>query len=114
MSERRQVPRYIADLEAKVSQPPGEAALSVKVVNLSVSGCSLEGSGPLKANQDCELSIEWEGKEFRADATVTWKSSKGEVGLKFLYADQVSQELLRNICATLRLKPLGPSPEVST
>ena len=106
MSDRRQVPRYIAEFQAQVSQPPGAPPQSVTLVNLSVSGCSLEGAGSLIAGQHCELTFEWEGQQFRAEATVTWKSSKGEAGLKFLYVSPTDQELLRRICATLRLQPL--------
>ena len=81
------------------------------VVNLSISGCSLDGAGPLKGNQDCELTILWEGREFSAQALVTWKSGKGEAGLKFLYVDQENQQLVRRICANLRLLPMAPKPE---
>lgn len=106
MSDRRQVPRYIAEISSQVSQPPGAPPHSVTLVNLSISGCSLEGAGSLKAKQDCEITFEWEGRQFRAEATITWKSSKGEAGLKFLYVDPTHQELLKTICATLRLQPL--------
>ena len=110
MSDRREFPRYIAELPGRISQPLESQAISVTVVNLSVSGCSLDGAHPLKANQDCELTILWEGREFSAQALVTWKSGKGEAGLKFLYVDQVNQALLRQICANLRLQPLTPMP----
>ncbi len=85
--------------------------MDATVVTLSVAGCCLEGVSPLKAGEDCEIAIEWEGKEFHAEASVTWKSSTGEAGLKFLYIDQVNQELLRKICANLRLQPMAKVPE---
>lgn len=106
MSERRQVPRYIAEFGGQVSQPPGAPPQSTRLVNLSISGCSLEGAEGLKPGQHCEISFEREGQEFRAEAAVTWKSSKGEAGLKFLYVSPAHQELLKKICATLRLQPL--------
>ncbi len=111
MAERRQVPRYQAELKGRVSQPPGGPTLDATVVTLSVAGCCLEGASSLRAKEDCEIAIEWEGQEFRAEAAVTWRSSKGEVGLKFLYVDQVNQELLRKICANLRLQPMAKVPE---
>lgn len=111
MPERRQVPRYQAELKGQVSQPSGGPALNATVVTLSVAGCCLEGASSLKVKEDCEIAIEWEGQVFHAEATVTWKSSKGEVGLKFLYIDQVNQELLRKICANLRLQPMAKVPE---
>ena len=107
MSDRRQVPRYIAEFHAQASQPPGAPPQSVTLVNLSMSGCSLEGAASLIAGQYCEIAFEQEGRQFRAEATVTWKSSQGEVGLKFLYASPTDLELLRKTCATLRLQPLA-------
>jgi hypothetical protein len=65
----------------------------------------------LNVKQECEIAFEWEGREFRAEAAVTWKSSKGEAGLKFLYVNLAHQELLRKVCANLRLQPLTPLPE---
>lgn len=106
MSDRRQVPRYIAEFHAQVSQPPGAPPQSVTLVNVSMSGCSLEGAASLIAGQYCEIAFEREGQQFRAEGTVTWKSSQGEVGLKFLYASPTDLEQLRRICATLRLQPL--------
>jgi hypothetical protein len=113
MSERRQVPRYVAELPAQLSQPPGGAVYNVTVVNLSVMGCCVEGATSIKANQDCELTMEWEGKEFHAVGVATWKSGKAEAGMKFLYVDQESQSLLRKICSNLRLQPLSPLPKES-
>jgi len=106
MSERRTVPRYDADLPAKLTPTAGGAAIDVKVTNLSITGCSLEGAVSLKPNEDCELKIEWESLEFHAEASVAWKSSKGEAGLRFLYVDQQNQQTLRTICSNLRLQPL--------
>jgi len=106
MSDRRQVPRYIAEFHAQASQPPGAPPQSVTLVNLSVTGCSLENAGSLKAGQHCKLTFEQEGQEFCAEATITWKSSQGEAGLRFLYISPTDQELLRKICATLHLQPL--------
>ena len=106
MSDRRQVPRYIAEFHGQVAQPPGAPPHTVTLVNLSVSGCSLEGAGSLKPGQHCEITFEREGQQFRAEAAVTWKSSKGEAGMKFLYVSPADQEVLKKVCATLRLQPL--------
>ncbi len=111
MSERRTVPRYNADLPAKLAAPSiGNTEVTAKVTNLSITGCSLDGAGSLKASEDCHLRIDWQGLEFHAEASVVWKSSKGEVGLRFLYIDQKNQEVLRKICSNLRLQPLPPRP----
>jgi len=111
MNDRRQVPRYVAELSAQVSQPLGTPPFRVTLVNLSISGCSLEGAGALQAKQECEIAFEWEDQEFRAEAAVTWKSTKGEAGLKFLFVSLAHQELLKKVCANLRLQPLIPLPE---
>lgn len=105
------MPRYIAELPAQVAQPPGGAPLRVTVVTLSISGCSLEGSYLLKIKEDCELTLEWGGNYFRTQASVVWKSSQGEVGLRFLDMDAASEQLLRKICANLRLQPLAAIPD---
>jgi hypothetical protein len=107
MSDRRQDPRYMAEFPGQISQPAGAPPRSVTLVNLSVSGCSLEGAGSLRASQHCEIAFEWEGQQFRAEAAVTWKSSKGEAGLKLLYVDPAHQELLKRICGTLRPQPVA-------
>jgi hypothetical protein len=109
--ERRQVPRYLAELEATLMLRPQGGIVKVKVANLSVTGCCVENAAGLNADQECELAIEWEGQRFRADSEVTWKSTKGEAGLRFLYIDQKSQDLLRSICSNLRLMPLVLRPE---
>jgi len=111
MRERRQVPRYVAELHCEVSQPPGATPHHVKLVNLSVLGCSVEGADALQAKQDCEIAFEWGGHQFRAEATVTWKSSRGEAGLKFLSMDPAHQDVLRKLCANLRPLPLGRLPD---
>jgi len=107
MIAHRQVPRYVAELPCAVSQPPGASPLHTKLVNLSISGCCLEGADALQVKQECEIAFEWGGRQFRAEAAVTWKSSRGEAGLKFLYIDPSHQDLLRSVCANLRLQPIG-------
>jgi hypothetical protein len=71
-------------------------------------GCSFAGSHHLKTKEDCEITFEWEGNCFRSQASVVWKSSQGETGLKFLDMDVASEQLLRRVCAQLRLQPLAP------
>jgi hypothetical protein len=110
MRLRRRVPRYISELNTAVSQPPGSASLKVTTTNLSVLGCCVEGVGPLKPDQICEVTIEWQGQRFRADAEIKWKSSKGEAGLNFLDLDQLNQTLLRKICSNLKLQPMATLP----
>ncbi len=109
--QRRSTPRYVANLPARV-RPSSEAGeLEAKVVNLSVMGCCLDGAGPLKGKQECEITIDWEGRRFQAGAMVTWKSSGGEAGLKFLEIDEESDRLLKTICSNLRLQPLATLPD---
>jgi hypothetical protein len=111
MAERRRVPRYQAELKARVLQASEGLGLPVKVTTLSVAGCCVRAAESLKAQQECVLAIEWEGKQLRVESMVTWKSSRGEAGLKFTYLDEANQELLRTICSTLHLQPLVHRPE---
>ena len=110
MGERRQVPRYLLGVAAKLSQPVGGAVSNVTVVTLGIHGCSIEGSGAPAIGQRCALRIEWRGAEIRAEAEVTWKTKDARVGFRFLSLKEESQKLLRELCATLRLQPLAPLP----
>jgi len=56
------------------------------------------------------LSIEWLGREIRADAEVAWKDPQGRAGLKFLSMEQESNDTLRELLTNLRLQPLIPTP----
>ena len=106
MSDRRQVPRYIAEFPGQVSQPPGALPRTVSVLNISVSGCSVGDAANLKAGQECEVVFQRKDLRFRAKAQVSWKNSQGEAGLRLLDVSPTQQEILRRICATLHLQPL--------
>jgi hypothetical protein len=108
MSERRQVPRYIADISAVLTRHDTGSESEVNVEILSVQGCCVKGSGIPEAGRKCRLSIRWRGEEIRSEAQVAWKDAKGLAGLRFLNMDQESSETLRELCATLRLQPLAP------
>jgi hypothetical protein len=71
----------------------------------------LEYAPWLQVRQDCELTMEWKGREFRAPAVVIWKDAQGRAGLEFGSHDLANQALLREICSELRLKPLVQLPE---
>ena len=110
-NERRRVPRYMAHLKGSLNLPGKGIALPVMVEDLCVLGCLLEYVPSLKVQQDCELTVDWQGRQFRTAALVAWISQQGQVGLAFHNNDAVNQQLLREICAELRLKPLAPLPE---
>lgn len=109
MGERRQVPRYVAEVSAVVYPAGGAAGSNVTVVVLSVQGCCVQGAGVPEIGKKCDLSLNWEGEEIRTEALVVWKGLKAESGLRFLSMDQQSSETLRALCATLRLQPMGPT-----
>ncbi len=111
MAERRQVPRYLSELKAQVHQPSTGSRFAVTVVTLSVKGACIEGAGALNKAQKSQLSIDWRGKQFRADAEPTWISKEGRAGLKFVSLEKENEGVLREICATLQLQPLTPLPE---
>lgn len=108
-SERRQVPRYVSELRARLSIPSTGATWSVALVTLSILGGCLEGSGLPQAGQKCELNTEWEGKRLLIQGEVVWKG-KEQVGMKFASLEERAEKLLRQICANLRLQPLAPIP----
>ena len=108
MGERRQVPRYLAEVSAVVFPPGGGSGSSVTVVVLSVQGCCVQGAGVPEVGKKCQVNLDWQGEEIQTEATVVWKGLKGQTGLRFLSMDQQSSETLRALCATLRLQPMGP------
>jgi len=111
VKNRRRAPRYSAHLKARLSLPAEGTTFGVIVEELSVLGCLLEYAPWLQVRQDCELAVEWKGREFRTPAVVIWKNVQGKAGLEFGSNDPASQALLREICAELRLKPLVQLPE---
>jgi hypothetical protein len=108
MKERRQVPRYIADVSAILTHHETGSASEVAVAVLSVQGCCVKGTAIPEMGRKCRLTIRWQGDEIRAEAHVAWKDAKGVAGIRFLNMDQESSETLRELCATLRLQPLAP------
>ena len=106
MAMKRRVARYSTHLKASLSLPAEGTTFEVMVEDLSVLGCLLEYAPWLKVRQDCELAMEWKGREFRTPAIVIWKNMQSQAGLEFGSNDPASQALLREICAELRLKPL--------
>jgi hypothetical protein len=108
MSERRQVPRYLAEVSAVVYPPGSASGSNVTVVILSVQGCCVQGAGVPEVGKKCQLTFEWQGAEIRTEALVVWKGLKAQAGLRFLSLDQESSDNLRALCATLRLQPMSP------
>lgn len=107
-NERRRVPRYTAHLKASLVSGEKSTAIPVVVEDLCVLGCLLEYAPSLQVHQECVLTLDWSGREFRTPATVAWNNRQGQAGLAFHDADAPSQDLLRKICAELRMKPLAP------
>lgn len=110
MPERRQVPRYLLNVPAKLSPLGSEAVSTVNVVLIGVKGCAFEGPVALGLGQRCKLSIEWRGSQIQAEAEVVVKKKEGRTGLKFLAMPEESMGVLRELCATLQLQPLAPLP----
>lgn len=107
------MPRYTANLNGSLTVPEEGLTLAVVVQDLCVLGCLLEYAPSLQVQQDCKLTVEWEGRKFQTGAMVAWIGQRGQVGLAFRNKDAANQQLLREICAELRLKPLAPMPQQS-
>lgn len=106
-SSRRTLPRYISELRGDVLNPSTGKSADVYLVDLSVSGARLEGTGLPDAGQPCQLHTEWEGRHMVLLGEVAWKTSK-QVGVKFSSFDEETARQLRQICATLNIAPPGP------
>jgi hypothetical protein len=111
LSKQRRVARYSAHLKASLRLPAEGTTFEVIVEDLAALGCLLEYSPWLQVRQQCELAMDWEGREFRTPAVVIWKNEQGQAGLEFVNNDPDRQALLREILAELRLKPLVRLPE---
>ena len=111
MAERRQVPRYHYHGEAELVFAPDSPPLKIAMNTLSVRGCrGICKEAPGKGER-CEVRLQWEGKEFQAQAEIMWKNAKGEVGLKFTDMDEPHVKLLRNLCSGLQVQPLAIVPQ---
>jgi hypothetical protein len=96
-------------LPARLSTLATGASWNATLVTLSILGGCVEGSGLPTPGQQCELVAEWEGKTLRAEAKVIWKG-KEQIGFVFTSLGSEVEQLLRQICANLRLQPLAPLP----
>jgi hypothetical protein len=96
----------MAHLKASLRLPADNTQLAVVVEDLCVLGCSLEYAPSLQIQTECELTVEWKGREFHTPAVVVWNNPQGQAGLSFHHTDPANQEMLRTICSNLRMKPL--------
>ena len=106
---RRAVPRYASELRGHVSNAATGATSNVTLVDLSIAGGRLEGPGLPDAGQVRVLHSEREGRSFRLHCQFVWKRNQ-QAGVKFTLLDKGTEELLRSICANLRLLPRAPQP----
>ena len=109
MQNRREVPRYMCELPARLSLPDGEAIANLTLIRLGVRGCATRGEGVPAVGQKARILVEWQGRQFQADAGVAWKTKDGLAGFKFASLDEKDKELLMKICANLPMQPLTPS-----
>lgn len=108
MSDRRKVPRYLAEVSAHISHAENDAGSKVIVEILSVQGACVRGTDLPEAGRKCRLTLEWQNERIEAEGEVAWKSHQGMAGLKSFSLDEKSLESLRELLATLRLQPLIP------
>jgi PilZ domain len=110
MRERRQVPRYQYRARGRLIVSADKPSLIVDFTTLSVRGCCVQGKTIPPVGEHCQVSLEWEGLEFRAEAEVKWRKPTGDAGLVFTSVDETNLALVRRLCANLHLEPLAPPP----
>lgn len=88
----------------------GEAFVDVAFATLSVRGCRVQGKNIPRVGVTCQVSFEWEGREFRGEAEVKWRTPSGDAGLVFTSIDEPNLMLIRRVCANLHLEPMAPPP----
>ena len=110
MAWRTPTPRYVFGGPAQLLQARGAITIDLAVLNISTQGCRVRGLGSVAEGEDCELVINWQGKEFRREVIVRWKNRNGEGGLEFLSMDETGMAFLSEFLPTLRLEPPRPVP----
>ena len=108
MQNRREVPRYMCELPARLSLPGGEAITNVTLIRLGIRGCATRGEGVPAVGQKGMILVEWQGRQFQTDAEVVWKKPDGTAGFRFASVDEKNRELLVRICAIHPMQPLTP------
>ena len=108
MQNRREVPRYMCELPARLSLPDGEAITNLTLIRLGIRGCATRGEGVPAVGQKGMILIEWQGRQFQADTEVVWKMKDGMAGFRFDSVDEKNREILVKICATHPMQPLTP------
>ena len=110
MALRIPTPRYVFRGPAQLLQARGSITIDLTVLNISTQGCRVRGLGSVAVGEDCELTINWRGKEFRREVNVRWTNREGEGGLEFLSMDETGLTFLREFLPTLRVEPPRPLP----
>jgi len=108
MQNRREVPRYVCELPARLSLPDGEAITNLTLIRLGIRGCATRGEGVPAVGQKGLIVIEWQGRQLPAAAEVVWKKTDGTAGFRFDSVDEKNRELLVKICAVHPMQPLTP------
>ena len=81
MRERRSVPRYQYRAHGRLILSSGSPVIQVDFTTLSVRGCRVKGEAIPAMGQRCQVALQWEGLEFRAEAEVKWRKPDGDAGL---------------------------------
>ncbi len=106
-SVRRKLPRYISELRGDLLDTETGRSAEVFLVDLSISGARLEGTGLPDSGRICQLRTEWEGVRILLPCKVAWKTKK-QAGMKFTPLDDETAIRLREICAGSLIAPPGP------
>ena len=67
MQNRREVPRYMCELPARLSLRGGEAITNLTLIRLGIKGCATQGEGVPAVGQKGMIFVEWQGRQ-SADA----------------------------------------------
>jgi len=74
----------------------GEGEVAVTVLDISEGGACILHKERLQVHERIELMVDLvPAKQLRADATVVWTNSHGQVGLRFTYMDPEGLQTLR-------------------
>ena len=64
----------------------------------------MRGTDIPATGKKCDLTFEWEGKEFQGEVEVVWKRPDGDAGLEFVSLSDPQADFIRRLCSDLTLE----------
>jgi hypothetical protein len=110
MQNRREVPRFLFEVIAKLSDRNSTNESIVSLTNIGLNGCHVDGCTGLKADETHTLTIGWRGSQIELEAVVVWAKRDGHAGLRFQKVSRQNWAVLQELTSTLLTQPVAWPP----